>query len=312
MNSLEIQYFLTIVKYGSFTEAAQALSVSQPAISKQIRQLETELDCSLFTRSGRTLSLTEAGQAWHTYFQQCRFQFDLLKNKLEEQKKDGKPTIRIAYPDDVDPSYFRDKIQTAAAALETPVSLEFSCYPEAGLANRLLDGQIDLILTGEIPAAANFSAADPQKTSRKSQSFQAGTGTAASLTLSLHPFDEVPQLLLYATSRTEAADITDFRNDTFLFSEAGSALQSSQNLYALFQDFGFAPRIRFAANLSTILDLTAQDKGVYLTHAWCRACKSPDYQTLTLPSARTFYLAVHTAPNKKETAALFHQLTGRL
>lgn len=44
MNSLEIQYFLTIVKYGSFTEAAQALSVSQPAISKQIRQLEAELD----------------------------------------------------------------------------------------------------------------------------------------------------------------------------------------------------------------------------------------------------------------------------
>ena len=43
MNSLEIQYFLTIVKYGSFTEAAQALSVSQPAISKQIRQLEAQL-----------------------------------------------------------------------------------------------------------------------------------------------------------------------------------------------------------------------------------------------------------------------------
>ena len=55
MNSLEIQYFLTIVKFGSFTEAAQALSVSQPAISKQIRQLEAELGCSLFARSGRTL-----------------------------------------------------------------------------------------------------------------------------------------------------------------------------------------------------------------------------------------------------------------
>lgn len=312
MNSLEIQYFLTIVKYGSFTEAAQALSVSQPAISKQIRQLETELDCSLFTRSGRTLSLTEAGQAWHTYFQQCRFQFDLLKNKLEEQKKDGKPTIRIAYPDDVDPSYFRDKIQTAAAALETPVSLEFSCYPEAGLANRLLDGQIDLILTGEIPAAANFSAADPQKTSRKSQSFQTGTGTAASLTLSLHPFDEVPQLLLYATSRTKAADITDFQNDTFLFSEAGAALQSSQNLYSLFQDFGFAPKIRFAANLSTILDLTAQGEGVYLTHAWCRACKNPAYRTLTLPSAKTIYLACRASSEKTEAAALFYQLTGHL
>lgn len=301
MNSLEIQYFLTIVRYGSFTEAAQALSVSQPAISKQIRLLEAELDCSLFARSGRTLSLTEAGQAYHTYFQQCRFQLDLLKNKLEEQKKGGKPTLRIAYPEDVDPSYFRDKIQAASAALETPVHLEFSCYPESELVNRLLDRQTDLILTGEMPAAANFSAAERQKTSRKSQHSQAGTGAASGLPLSLHHFDEVPQILLYASSRheaadisdsrNEAADISDFRNDTFLFSETDAALQSSQNLYPLFEDFGFAPKIRFAANLSTILDLTAQDEGVYLTHAWCRGCKRPEYRTLVLPSTKRFYLA---------------------
>ena len=241
MNSLEIQYFLTIVKYGSFTEAAQALSVSQPAISKQIRQLEAELGCSLFTRSGRTLSLTEAGQAYHAYFQQCRFQLDLLKNRLEEPKKDGKPTIRIAYPEDVDPSYFRDKIQNAAAAMRTPVRLEFSCYPEAELTNLLTDGKIDLILTGTRPDEAGQP-------------------------LSGHPFFEVPQVLLYASTRPEAPDISDFRNDTFLVSEADAALKSSQNLYPLFQDLGFAPKIRFAANLSTILDLTAQDEVVYLTH----------------------------------------------
>ena len=159
MNSLEIQYFLTIVKYGSFTEAAQTLSVSQPAISKQIRQLEAELGCSLFARSGRTLSLTEAGQAYYAYFQQCRFQLDLLKNKLEEQKKDGKPTIRIAYPEDVDPAYFRDKIQSAAAALETPVRLEFSCYPEGELTDLLTARKADLILTGPPldTAARSFS-----------------------------------------------------------------------------------------------------------------------------------------------------------
>ena len=287
MNSLEIQYFLTIVKYGSFTEAAQALSVSQPAISKQIRQLEAELGCSLFTRSGRTLSLTEAGQAYHAYFQQCRFQLNLLKNQLEEQKKDGKPTIRIAYPEDVDPSYFRDKIQNAAAAMRTPVRLEFSCYPEAELTNLLTDGKIDLILTGTRPDEAGQP-------------------------LSGHPFFEVPQILLYASTRPESPDISDFRNDTFLVSEADAALKSSQNLYPLFQDLGFAPKIRFAANLSTILDLTAQDEGVYLTHAWYRACKKPDYQMLTLPSTKKFYLACRETTQKTEVHELFCRLSHTL
>ncbi len=287
MNSLEIQYFLTIVKYGSFTEAAQALSVSQPAISKQIRQLEAELGCSLFARSGRALSLTEAGQAYHAYFQQCRFQLDLLKNRLEEPKKDGKPTIRIAYPEDVDPSYFRDKIQNAAAAMRTPVRLEFSCYPEAELTNLLTDGKIDLILTGTRPDEAGQP-------------------------LSGYPFFEVPQVLLYASTRPESPDISDFRNDTFLVSEADAALKSSQNLYPLFQDLGFAPKIRFAANLSTILDLTAQDEGVYLTHAWCRACKKPDYQMLTLPSTKKFYLACRETTQKTEVHELFCRLSHTL
>lgn len=283
MNSLEIQYFLTIVKYGSFTEAAQALSVSQPAISKQIRQLEAELGCSLFARSGRTLSLTEAGQAYYAYFQQCCFQLDLLKNKLEDQKKDGKSTIRIAYPEDVDPAYFRDKIQSAAAALETPVRLEFSCYPESELTDLLTAGKADLILTGNYP-------------------------DTKSCALSVHPFSAVSQVLLYAASRPEAAGISDFRNDTFLFSEADAALHSNRNLYRYFPIFGFAPKIRFAANLSTILDLAAQDEGVYLTHAWCRGCKNPDYRMLKLPSEKKFFLFYTQNSLKQMPAELLHKL----
>lgn len=310
MNSLEIQYFLTIVKYGSFTEAAQALSVSQPAISKQIRQLEAELGCSLFARSGRALSLTEAGQAYHAYFQQCRFQLDLLKNRLEEQKKDGKPTIRIAYPEDVDPSYFRDKIQNAAAAMRTPVRLEFSCYPEAELTNLITDGKIDLILTGTRPDAdARRFSGTPATSSVVSQS---GSPAGVLQLLSVHPFTEVLQVLLFAASHPKTTDISEFRNDTFLFSETAPAAQSSQNLYPIFQDLGFAPKIRFAANLSTILDLTAQDEGVYLTHAWCRACKKPDYQMLTLPSTKEFYLACRETTQKTEVHELFCRLSHTL
>ena len=255
----------------------------------------------MFTRSGRTLSLTEAGQAYHAYFQQCRFQLDLLKNRLEEPKKDGKTTIRIAYQEHVDPAYLRDKIQSAAAALETPVRLEFSCYPEAELANLLTDGKADLILTGTTPdtTARRFSG----DSSSQAVSFQPQ---------SVLPFAEVPQVLLYAASHPEASGISDFRNDAFLFSEADAALQSSRNLYRYFQSFGFAPKIRFAANLSTILDLAAQDEGVYLTHAWCRACKKPDYQMLTLPSTKKFYLACRETTQKTEVHELFCRLSHTL
>lgn len=305
MNSLEIQYFLTIVKYGSFTEAAQALSVSQPAISKQIRQLEAELGCSLFARSGRTLSLTEAGQAYHAYFQQCRFQLDLLKNRLEEQKQDGIAILRIAYPEDVEPSYIREPALAAASAMETPVRLEFSCYPEGELVNLLTDGKADLILTGihpdaEVPRGSGNSAT----TALLSQS----GSPAAFHPLSVRPFSEVPQVLLYASTHPEATDLSDFRNDTFLFSETDASLQSSQNLYPLFQRFGFAPKIRFAANLSTILDLTAQDEGVYLTHAWSRGCKRTEYRTLTLPFMKKFYVACADSTQKPEIKELFQRL----
>lgn len=293
MNSLEIQYFLTIVKHGSFTEAAQVLAVSQPAISKQIRQLEEELGCSLFTRSGRTLSLTPAGQAYHDYFQQCHFQLALLKNKLNAQKKDGS-IIRIAYPDDVDPSHFRTRFLDAAASMPKPVHLEFACYPEAELPEILEQGRCDLILTAAPLVPSRFSAS--------------GKLYGSENPLSIQPFAEIPHVLLYAASCSNTTDISCFHDSFFLLPEQVASALKSQNLYRLFKELGFAPKIRSAANLSTILDLVAQNEGVYLTHAWCRACKSLDYQVLPLPVSQIFYLGCHKTNRSPETAELFIQL----
>ncbi|MDS0526013.1 LysR family transcriptional regulator [Clostridium sp. SHJSY1] len=48
MNTLQIEYFLTLANYKSFTATANALFVSQPAISKQIASLEKEIGFTLF------------------------------------------------------------------------------------------------------------------------------------------------------------------------------------------------------------------------------------------------------------------------
>ena len=56
-----LRIFTVVAEYMSFSRAAQALYVSQPAVSKAVRELEHQLGVPLFERGGGKLSLTEAG-----------------------------------------------------------------------------------------------------------------------------------------------------------------------------------------------------------------------------------------------------------
>ena len=62
MDLKQIEYFVRVAELGSFTRAAIALDVAQPALSRQIRLLEVELRQNLLTRNGRGALPTEAGK----------------------------------------------------------------------------------------------------------------------------------------------------------------------------------------------------------------------------------------------------------
>ena len=61
MNWQQLEYFKTIAETENFTEAANILSVTQPALSKAISKLEEELKVPLFERNGRNIRLTRFG-----------------------------------------------------------------------------------------------------------------------------------------------------------------------------------------------------------------------------------------------------------
>ena len=61
MKTRVLRYFLAVAQEGSVTRAARALHLTQPTLSRQIRELEEELGQTLFSRGGRELSLTREG-----------------------------------------------------------------------------------------------------------------------------------------------------------------------------------------------------------------------------------------------------------
>ena len=62
MDLKQLEYFVHVAEFGSFTHASRYLSVAQPALSRQVRALEVELRQPLFERNGRGVTLTEAGK----------------------------------------------------------------------------------------------------------------------------------------------------------------------------------------------------------------------------------------------------------
>lgn len=63
MDLSQIRYFNAAARHGSFSAAAKALGISQPGLTKAVRRLEAALECSLFRRLPRGVTLTQQGQA---------------------------------------------------------------------------------------------------------------------------------------------------------------------------------------------------------------------------------------------------------
>lgn len=80
MDLLSLRYFQTVAKLENMTLAAEILQISQPAISKMIKNLEGELNVKLFDRTGKYIRLNEYGKRFLV-------KVDLALQTLEEGKQ---------------------------------------------------------------------------------------------------------------------------------------------------------------------------------------------------------------------------------
>ena len=96
MLARHIKYFLAVAQHHSFTKAAAALHVSQPALSQQVRQLEESLSAQLFDRSGRTTRLTDAGEVYLRYARRASQELEEGKRAIHDVGDLSRGALRVA------------------------------------------------------------------------------------------------------------------------------------------------------------------------------------------------------------------------
>ena len=140
MELRQLEYFREIASTGSINEAARHLNMSQPPLSYQIRQLETELNVKLFDRTSKGVTLTEAGKV--LYDRSGNLLEYARSTELEVSKTGKKRILRIGLtPTTVDtimPYIARFSKKNPDLNFEVHDGITYSLY------EYLMDGIIDI------------------------------------------------------------------------------------------------------------------------------------------------------------------------
>ena len=110
MHLNQLWVFYHVAKHKSFSQAAEALCLSQPSVSNQVKLLEDAFGLRLFERSGRTVAMTNAGGILYSYAERIFSLAQEAENVIEEIKGMKAGGIRISVSNTLAAYYLPDII----------------------------------------------------------------------------------------------------------------------------------------------------------------------------------------------------------
>ncbi|MGO3401073.1 MAG: LysR family transcriptional regulator, partial [Lentilactobacillus parabuchneri] len=96
MNLRQLQYFLVLSEELNYHKAAERLFISQPSLSIQIKNLQTELDTKLFLKVGRHIELTKAGTSLATSAKEILVKVRSVEDEMSNYGNHNKDTLKIS------------------------------------------------------------------------------------------------------------------------------------------------------------------------------------------------------------------------
>ncbi|MDR3276920.1 MAG: LysR family transcriptional regulator [Treponema sp.] len=241
MTDLKIQYFLAVVRSGPhFSAAAQALYVSQPALSKQIKDLEEELGFKLLDRSKKNaVKLTAPGSLMYEYF--TRAQDELARTIAKARLMAGGEAeeLKIGVLEIWDIFTLLPQAKSFDS-LHPGVMVGYDSINLKAVATRLLGNHYDLVFS-----VSNY--------------FEGMKNIA------IKHICESPMILLYSRDHRlagkEQLHLADFKDDTLFVLAAGEASMMRLLHESYCKAQGFVPRIKTLSSFNSIIQAIKSGRG---------------------------------------------------
>jgi len=282
----QLTVFLEAIRNMSFARAAEALHLTQPAISMQIRQLEDVIGLPLFERVGKHLALTPAGELFRHHAARVIGELQDAEQALLSMKglHSGQATVGLVST----AKYFAPKLLAQFASLHPQIDIQFLVGNRETLINALRDNEIDFAVMGRPPEKLDATA---------------------------EPVAENPHMLVahkgHRLLRAVRFDFHELRNEAFLMREPGSGTRLVME--AVFKQHLFTPkRVMTIGSNETVKQAVMAGMGVSLLslHTLELELRTGEIALLDIngtPVMRSWHLVNMNAKKLSPAAAAFRQ-----
>ncbi|MCY4420701.1 MAG: LysR family transcriptional regulator [Gammaproteobacteria bacterium] len=145
----QLQVFEAVARRLSFTQAAEELFLTQPAVSMQVRQLENVVGIPLYEQLGKRIHLTEAGKLMLRYRTEIRNQVEEANKELNDLKGTEGGHLQITVASTV--NYFAARLLSEFCQQYPRIRVSFDVTNRATLLKQLESNNTDLALMGSPP-----------------------------------------------------------------------------------------------------------------------------------------------------------------
>ncbi|RZT96311.1 DNA-binding transcriptional LysR family regulator [Ancylomarina subtilis] len=153
------EVFLSVAENLSFSKAAEDLFISQPAVTKHIKELEAKLNMALFERRGNKVYLTKAGKLTYNYLNRIKQEYREMEFELGRLNDTFKGTLRIGASSTIS-QYIIPKVIAAFHKRYPKIELYLLNGNSFEMEQKLFDNEIDLALVENASSQASIKYID--------------------------------------------------------------------------------------------------------------------------------------------------------